>query len=135
MDDKWRTIGCSFCTTGMVWNWTYDEPDECRNCNGSGTVWIRPTGHCFEYPGGHALGLWSKEKYGRGTPEMPYALHAWNHTDKEVDSWPTNIYGSFLDDQRIKCVCGWEGTLLDNDIHTKEMKQKWIAEHKEVVNE
>jgi hypothetical protein len=110
--------------------WVYDDgPDECRDCNGSGTVWIRPKGHCFEYPGGKALGMWSKERYDKGTPEMPWNLHTWDHTDKEIDTWPLNYYGSFLDEQFIRCTCGVEGTLKDNEVHVKEMKQKWIEEH------
>lgn len=67
MDDKWRTIRCSNCGgQGMVCIYSYEDFDgaeDCLQCNGSGQIFIRPSGHLFLYPGGKAIGRDTKEAY------------------------------------------------------------------------
>lgn len=74
MDNKWRTTQCPNCGGhGVVSDYGFSGrdflgPKECEDCWGSGKLWIRPTGHCFAYPGGPARGMWSKEQYAKSTP-------------------------------------------------------------------
>ncbi len=65
VDDKWRHMNCG-CCAGLEWGG--EEPRECGRCDGSGMLFIRPTGHLFTYPGGSALGLASPEEYAKATP-------------------------------------------------------------------
>jgi hypothetical protein len=130
MDNKWRVISCASCRNGMYWSYTYDEPEECRNCGGSGQIYIRPKGHCFQYPGGPATGMWSAEKYQEGTPVMPYDFHAWANTEDEVDHFPVDRIGNYLPTQIIVCTCGLSMTIAEHDVHVKKMEQEWIGEHK-----
>jgi hypothetical protein len=130
MDDKWRVVSCSSCRNGMYWSYTSDGPEECRGCGGSGEVWIRPKGHCFQYPGGPAAGMWDKEKYKEGTPIMPYDFHGWANTEAEVDQFATAIYGSYAPTEMVRCMCGLSMTIAEHDVHVKKMKQEWIEEHK-----
>ena len=65
MDSKWRTISCG-CCGGIEWGG--EEPRECRDCNGSGTVFIRPNGATAMWPGGKFTGMLTPKDYERGTP-------------------------------------------------------------------
>ena len=62
IDAQWRTVACPGCGGGgVVAVYSYDDfegPGECVDCGGSGQLWIRPSGHLFEYPGGRAKGSW-----------------------------------------------------------------------------
>ena len=40
----------------MVYNMYDGQPEECDDCGGSGSIFIRPSGHTFQYPGGPASG-------------------------------------------------------------------------------
>ena len=64
MDKKWRVAACG-CCNGLEWGG--DSPRECTSCGGTGSVWIRPSGHVFLYPGGPALGRWSTQDYAKAT--------------------------------------------------------------------
>jgi len=64
-DDKWRTVSCG-CCAGL--EWVGDYPRECRRCGGGGTLFIRPKGHLFQYPGGPAAGIGMPEEYAQATP-------------------------------------------------------------------
>lgn len=130
MDDKWRIISCPCCTNGMYWSYTYDEPADCRNCEGSGRLYIRPTGHLFQYPGGPAAGMWDKEKYENAIPVMPFFLHDWDHATEEVDSWPIGEDGDLLPSQQISCMCGQIETFKTFINHRNKMEQEWIESHK-----
>ncbi len=129
MDDKWRTISCGACGGyGRTWNpMAWDGVVEC-DCN-EGIVWIRPGGHTFEYPGGRATGKESKEAYEKGTPQMPWDWHTWNHTNEEIENFPLDRNGTFEGSFPIECTCGWHGTISEHEIHAEEMKQQFIAEH------
>ena len=131
MDDKWRKTSCSSCYNGMKWSYTYDEPIECSDCAGSGSVYIRPTGHCFMWPGGPALGMWSKEEYKKAIPEMPFDLHVWDASEEEIDSFDLDRHGNFLSSQPVRCICGLQTTIGGHEIHTKEMEKLWIEEHRD----
>jgi hypothetical protein len=50
---RWRITDCG-CCAGIMWGGEY--PRECRDCNGSGLVWILPTGQTADYPGGRFSG-------------------------------------------------------------------------------
>lgn len=67
MDDKWRVIGCGTCRgygTVSVYSATdFEGPGDCPECDGTGAVWLRPTGHAFAYPGGPAKGVYSPDDY------------------------------------------------------------------------
>ena len=64
-DDKWRTKICNVCYGGVEFYSTLDGIEErtCWCCGGYGQFFLRPSGHAFAYPGGPALGRWSKEDY------------------------------------------------------------------------
>jgi hypothetical protein len=72
MDDKWRTTKCPNCSGCGLVDGFDAGPDECRDCGGSGRLWIRPSGHCFLYPGGPAAGMWSPEEYQNARPEPSF---------------------------------------------------------------
>jgi hypothetical protein len=135
MDDKWRTAACSSCGGfGLVnaptaWYGFY----ECKDCGESGTVWLRPKGHAFQYPGGPALGWYSEEAYKKGKPMMPYEWHAWSASDEEIDNFIVDRMGSFDQDlNRVICMCGFGGTLREHQIHAEKMEKQFILEHKNV---
>lgn len=65
MDNKWRLAPCG-CCAGIEWGGDY--PQECRTCGGGGFVYIRPSGHVFQYPGGPALGQWTQKDYTNSQP-------------------------------------------------------------------
>lgn len=67
MDKLWRTVRCPSCG-GHGLREAVEGAVECSECEGSGGLWIRPSGHVFQYPGGPAAGMWSKYEYERGTP-------------------------------------------------------------------
>lgn len=135
MDDKWRTVSCPSCGGyGMTWNpMAWDGIQEC-DCN-TGTLWIRPKGHTFEYPGGKATGMYSKEAYEKGTPQMPWDWHSWDHTEKEIENFPIDSYtGSFDENTIINCTCkNFTGTIKEHNAHAEQMKQQFIAEHQSAV--
>lgn len=62
MKRNWRVLPCPTCSgCGIVSQYSYDDfegPNECRECSGSGRLWIRPSNHCFAWPGGPTRGLW-----------------------------------------------------------------------------
>ena len=71
MDDKWRTVECHSCRYGLVSVYSYNDFEgagECDVCGGSGFLFIRPGGHIFQYPGGPANGMGTKEMYEKGKP-------------------------------------------------------------------
>ena len=45
----WKHESCG-CCGGIQWGG--EEPRECRDCCGSGSIWISPKGHTALYPGG-----------------------------------------------------------------------------------
>ena len=67
IDSKWRTIACPNCA-GCGMTMRYESIDECRDCGGGGSLFIRPGGHLFLYPGGPAAGMWDESAYARGVP-------------------------------------------------------------------
>lgn len=53
-------IKCTTCDGhGQVRSWSFgvEEPDECRDCGGSGVNWQYPRGAVAQYFGGPFLGL------------------------------------------------------------------------------
>jgi hypothetical protein len=136
VDDKWRTLTCPICRGyGLV-----SEPmawygfNECDNCEESGTVWLRPKGHSFQYPGGPATGYWGPEYYERGKPVMPYDWHAWSASDAEIEKFVTDRSGSFDQDlNRVLCECGFEGSIREHQVHANEAEKQFILEHQNAV--
>lgn len=131
MDDKWRTMTCPICRGyGMTGNpeawYGYDDCD----CN-YGTIWLRPKGYAFQYPGGPACGMWTEEYYKKAKPEMPWDWHAWDHTEKEIDNFILDRNASFDENLNIvNCACKqFTGTIKEHGIHVEEMTQQFIAEH------
>lgn len=63
-DVLWRTVGCPSCGgDGLVSVYSgggsdFEGAGECRDCNGGGMLFIRPSGSLFQYPGGPAAGSW-----------------------------------------------------------------------------
>lgn len=56
---KWKRLQCDKCDgKGIVAGCYGSEPtpEECRSCNGSGTIWKSPKGSIAQYPGGPFLG-------------------------------------------------------------------------------
>lgn len=52
----WMRIRC-WCYHGIVPRWeNTEEPDECRDCNGTGFVWLSENDRVAEYPGGRFRG-------------------------------------------------------------------------------
>ena len=72
MDNKWRVFTCPTCSgSGVVSVYSaydFEGPGPCNDCGESGRIFIRPSGHCFAYPGGPAAGMWSKDKYQQSKP-------------------------------------------------------------------
>jgi hypothetical protein len=68
VDNKWRKVYCH-CDAGTEHRLTLGGYYEytCESCKGSGNIWIRPSDHCFSYPGGPALGCWPG-KYQEAEP-------------------------------------------------------------------
>ena len=65
IDDKWRTIQCYHCDGhGMYAGWG-GEIAEGYLCS-QGRIFIRPTGHLFQYPSGPARGMTTKDAYLKG---------------------------------------------------------------------
>ena len=66
-DGKWRTISC-ICDAGTEHRLTLGGYIEvpCEWCE-NGTIFLRPSGHAFSYPGGKALGSYPGA-YGTATP-------------------------------------------------------------------
>ena len=64
----WRTSKCVNCRGyGVVSSYTFDGSDflgakECRNCGGSGVVYISPQGRIADYPGGCFRGFASESE-------------------------------------------------------------------------
>ena len=60
----WRLIRCVNCSGyGQVSAYTLDGsdflgPEECRECGGSGQLWISPKDRIADYPGGPFRGSW-----------------------------------------------------------------------------
>lgn len=78
MDDKWRAMTCPICRGyGMRWvgDASWDGTAECDNCGESGTVYLRPNGSSFQYPGGPATGMWGKQYYEKAKPYLPACEH------------------------------------------------------------
>lgn len=131
MDDKWRILSCPICrgygivSAPMAWfGFT-----ECDNCGESGTIWLRPKGHSFAYPGGPATGMWGIEYYKKGTPQMPYEWHCWTNSDKEVDDFIVDRSGSFDQDLNIvTCACGFTGSLRKHEEHAEEERIKFVED-------
>lgn len=76
MDGNWRVMDCPSCRGyGMIWvgDASWDGIAEC-DC-GNGNIYLRPTGHGFQYPGGPANGFWGKEYYEKAKPYMPSCEH------------------------------------------------------------
>ena len=76
MDDKWRTLNCDSCrgygvVSGYAGDGDFLGAVECRHCNGSGTVFIRPGGYLFLYPGGPACGRATLADYEAAIPYLP----------------------------------------------------------------
>lgn len=65
----WRWTRC-YCHHGIVQNPNTLDPDpiEHDDCHGQGVIAIRPSGHCFLFPGGPALGMWGESFYEAGWP-------------------------------------------------------------------
>jgi hypothetical protein len=122
MDDKWRKFSCTICRGyGLL-----DSPmawfgfTECGNCN-EGTVWIRPKGHAFQYPGGPACGMWGPEYYDKATPVMPWEYHVLNVTGCD-DPWESN--------EVFICSCGWSGTIKEHESHYQLYELMFIESRK-----
>lgn len=50
LDKGWKHESCGVCSgSGLIG--TFGGPDECRSCNGAGSVWRTPKGRYVEYPG------------------------------------------------------------------------------------
>lgn len=50
----WKDMDCG-CCAGIEWGG--EEPRECRDCNGSATLWVHlKTGTVAAYPGGPFIG-------------------------------------------------------------------------------
>jgi hypothetical protein len=130
MDNKWRTTQCPSCG-GAGMRWLGEDVGECKGCDGSGQLWIRPSGHCFEYPGGPGQGMWSKEEYEKSTPVMPYEWHFFK--DFLTAEAPLDRFGNLEPSLPVTCECGWAGTIAAHDIHYKEAQEKFIIEHRAPV--
>lgn len=69
---KWRVTKCGTCRGyGVVSRYVggdFDGPGECPECEGGGTIYLRPTGHAFLYPGGPARGIYSPAEYDAAVP-------------------------------------------------------------------
>jgi hypothetical protein len=72
LDDKWRICRCHSCSGhGLIPVYSgvdFEGPGECRHCCGSGVIFVRPSGHAFQYPGGPAAGMVSRDDYNAGVP-------------------------------------------------------------------
>lgn len=72
MDDKWRTIPCQKCgglgVVSVYSAFDFEGPGECPDCI-NGSLWLRPSGHAFLYPGGPAAGMVSRVTYEIATLE------------------------------------------------------------------
>ena len=75
MDNKWRTIQCPGCNgfgvIAVYSAYDFEGPGECPECV-NGTLWLRPSGHAFLYPGGPAAGMVSRETYALAAPVTPF---------------------------------------------------------------
>lgn len=61
-------------------------PFECGDCGGVGRLWIRPSGHLFQYPGGPAAGIWSEEKYEEAKEQpKPLSLDSFVFGEQALD--------------------------------------------------
>lgn len=60
MKPDWRTINCPACSgLGVVSVYSamdFEGPGECKECGGSGRLWVLPSDHTFMFPGGPARG-------------------------------------------------------------------------------
>lgn len=59
-----KSIGCALCGGKgfrAVWSFGVKEPDECRDCGGSGQNWQYPSGLIARYYSGPLLGREPKE--------------------------------------------------------------------------
>lgn len=59
----YQQIKCNRCNGhGLITSWSYGvkEPDECRECGGSGTIIRYESGTYAQYPGGPLLGRATK---------------------------------------------------------------------------
>jgi hypothetical protein len=131
MDDKWRTITCGICRSyGITWNpEAWDGTEEC-DCN-NGTVWLRPKGHAFSYPGGPAIGWWGEDDYKKGKPVMPYDWHAWSASDAEIEKFILDRSGTFDQDlNMVICECGFKGSIRQHQAHAEEAERQFILEHR-----
>ena len=135
MDGKWRTFTCRICRGyGMIGNpEAWYGYDDCDNCN-YGTVWIRPKGHAFQYPGGPACGMWGEEEYKKAIPVMPFDWHSWTQTESEIENFVIDRFGAFDEDlNTVTCSCGFEGSIKEHDIHAEQKEQEFISEHSPLV--
>lgn len=51
---KWMKIACDNCCNGQEWGALY--PKECRDCGGSGFLWLSSSDRIAKWPGGPFLG-------------------------------------------------------------------------------
>ena len=92
MDNKWRTCRCPSCgghgVVSVYSAYDFEGPGECGECGGSGSLFIRPSGHLFQWPGGPACGMGSREEYEAGTPWLPQCDEVPKYAEGAV-SWIT----------------------------------------------
>lgn len=132
MDDKWRIVSCTMCYAGTKWSFGDEGPVEC-SCSG-GVVYLRPKGHAFAWPGGPAIGWWTKEEYDSGTPVMPWDWHTWTETDEDLDRFEFNFQtADYAEHNIVHCSCGWQGTIAENKNHVELMEEEFIRTHKAPV--
>lgn len=124
MDTLWRAFTCPFCSAGIKWSYGDEGPVEC-DCAG-GVIYIRPGGHTFAWPGGPASGMWSKERYDKATPVMPFEWHDWAETNEQIEQFPLDRFGGIDKSTPIHCKCGWEGTIEQHDVHVDLMKEQFV---------
>jgi hypothetical protein len=127
LDTKWRKANCGLCVSGIKFS-AGAEPDEC-DCGG-GIVYLRPKGHAFAWPGGPACGWWDEKEYEAATPVMPFDWHYWKETDDEIAAMSLTRMGDLEKSNIIHCICGFIGTIGEDEIHRYNAEQAFIAEHR-----
>lgn len=113
MDNKWRTISCG-CDGGIEWRLTlggyYDYT--CSGCKGSGTIYLRPSGHAFSYPGGPAVGSYTSVAYETAEP-----VESW---DDEI-AREKRVQDFILPDDLVWNELLYELSKTISECHIKEM--------------
>lgn len=90
---KWREKQCSGCGGhGQVSGYTADGSDftgaeECKECNGTGRVFISPKGAIAQWPGGPFVGRLSKAEMDGLNPGTELTAHG-NHDLQAEESKP-----------------------------------------------